>query len=690
MRIIYKLTVLSSVFGVAAARKNGNIKRYAGKAIKPAHVERDQPLRSSSWGGSKIATRSGGSFNDGVMKGGEEAEKMWHESGSDCSNIWTFGVEVDAYIAYKYVDDGNWKVQAYNRGVRAGADQVVAKYEKQCLDDSPDECSDLGEAAAQEIAFEFCPFSASASFAPESQPDYKQSCREAAYGFCEGALGEQVNDNGCDISTVELSILQKKCRRQVDMMTGGNSYDDDDKDDQLIVEDDDHKWDDGVWGGGDDEIAGIVTDSPTYYPTRHPTKKPAWGGGDDEIAGIVTNAPTDYPTRRPTPKPSSRPTNKPHWGGSSWQDDWQDDAWGGGDDETAGIVTDAPTEYPTRRPTPKPSSKPTHRPTQRPSRKPTSNPTHRPSQKPTRNPTQRPSQKPTRNPTPNPTPYPTEFPTPYPVIEIKTEEPTSWGGWSDDGHTIQTDEPTSEPTKWGGSHSSDFQAGFEKGEKEAEILWRESGSNCGNIFSFQDQVDSDVQKNCPSNSSFCRGVQAGANKVVLKYEKRCLEDTADECSDLGEAAAQEIAFDFCPFSASASFAPESQPDYKQSCRDAAYGICEGAVGDQVNDNGCDISTVDLLKLQQKCKHQVDMMTGGSSSVYDDDNNGDDQWHGSGDDEIAGIVSDSPTSHPTYFPTEHHAYDEWGGWKEPVPEPYWKGGSKHKRGGKIKGHHNDWH
>ena len=31
----------------------------------------------------------------------------------------------------------------------AGAEQVVDKYEKKCLDQSPDECYDLGQAAAQ-------------------------------------------------------------------------------------------------------------------------------------------------------------------------------------------------------------------------------------------------------------------------------------------------------------------------------------------------------------------------------------------------------------------------------------------------------------------------------------------------------------------------------------------------------------
>ena len=179
------------------------------------------------------------------------------------------------------------------------------------------------------------------------------------------------------------------------------------------------------------------------------------------------------------------------------------------------------------------------------------------------------------------------------------------------------------------------------------------------------------------SSSYCCGMRAGAHTVVKKYEKQCLEDTADECNDLGVAAAQgktpwssvlicisfenmlievmvlffalqtEIAFEFCPFDIAASFAPDDQPDYKETCREVATGICKGNVGDQVNDNGCSISTSGLKELQAKCERQVNDMTGGSSAVDDGDAD-DDKWHGSGDDEFAGIIrTDNPTSTPTF-------------------------------------------
>jgi hypothetical protein len=125
----------------------------------------------------------------------------------------------------------------------------------------------LGIAAAQELAFEYCPFDDAASFAPGDQPDYKEACREVATGICEGAVGNQVNDNGCGISPNDLKDLQAKCERQVNRMTGGDS---------SIVHDD-HFKDDDKWhgSGGDDGYEYIVN---TETPTAHPTKK-KWGGG---------------------------------------------------------------------------------------------------------------------------------------------------------------------------------------------------------------------------------------------------------------------------------------------------------------------------------------------------------------------------------------------------------------------------
>lgn len=149
-------------------------------------------------------------------------------------------------IDVKYpADTPKWDEASYNRGVQAGADQVIEKYEKQCLEDTADECEDLGVAAAQgktlwwiqrypqirykyiciavyssiafsylhylqytEIAFEYCPFNAATSFAP--RPDYKEQCRQVATGVCKGSIKEQVNNNGCGISNAKLEDLQAR------------------------------------------------------------------------------------------------------------------------------------------------------------------------------------------------------------------------------------------------------------------------------------------------------------------------------------------------------------------------------------------------------------------------------------------------------------------------------------------------
>jgi hypothetical protein len=78
----------------------------------------------------------------------------------------------------------------------------------------------------------------------------------------------------------------------------------------------------------------------------------------------------------------------------------------------------------------------------------------------------------------------------------------------------------------------------------------------------------------------------------------------------------KIAFDYCPFSASdeAAATAYGQPNYKQSCREVAYGVCEGAILDMVESNGCDPSTSDVAVLQEECEGQVESMTPGVNDV----------------------------------------------------------------------------
>ena len=85
-----------------------------------------------------------------MYHGADVAEAIWDEMGASCSNIWGYEDAVADYLdAYYPTDTSNWRTNAFNEGVEGGAEQVVDKYEYDCLEGSPDECNDLGQVAAQ-------------------------------------------------------------------------------------------------------------------------------------------------------------------------------------------------------------------------------------------------------------------------------------------------------------------------------------------------------------------------------------------------------------------------------------------------------------------------------------------------------------------------------------------------------------
>ncbi|KAL3804795.1 LOW QUALITY PROTEIN: hypothetical protein ACHAWO_005324 [Cyclotella atomus] len=95
---------------------------------------------------------------DGEALGTKIAEKIWKQEGSSCTNIWSsFEYEILEYLDAEYPTDArNWREKSYHEGIKKGADDVIAKYEKQCLNDTPDECYDLGHASAGAIAYRYC------------------------------------------------------------------------------------------------------------------------------------------------------------------------------------------------------------------------------------------------------------------------------------------------------------------------------------------------------------------------------------------------------------------------------------------------------------------------------------------------------------------------------------------------------
>jgi hypothetical protein len=69
-----------------------------------------------------------------------EAEKIWHEGGCDCVNVWGYENEVNDMLETTFGDlDGDTDKQStYKRGVRDGAALVLNEHERECLDETPD------------------------------------------------------------------------------------------------------------------------------------------------------------------------------------------------------------------------------------------------------------------------------------------------------------------------------------------------------------------------------------------------------------------------------------------------------------------------------------------------------------------------------------------------------------------------
>jgi len=426
--------------------------------VAPFAAASDLAVERSNAKSGRSSMSCNGDFNDGVYLGAEVAEKLWKQQGSSCSNIWGFEESVENYLDNKYpTDTSNWKKNSCHQGMEKGAEQVVAKYEKQCLDDTPAECNDLGQAAAQIIAYDYCPFSAIEDEpVGYGAPNYKQSCRSVAYGVCEGAIYGYVRDNGCGISTSKLNQLQAKCGNQVDSMTGG------------------------------EDATKLLSKTSQAEPANTLSFMKTTAVADD-LANCFRKCERDF--------------------------------------------TEGSTE-----------------------------------------------------------------------IERCRSYCRSAGNNSNTGGDYKNSRNTS------GRYSD----GVTKGKQEAEKIWRNNGSTCSYVWNFEDDVDQMLDRKYWADTSYNDGVKDGAEMIVNKYERQCLNNNVDECDDLGQAAAQIIAYDYCPISAIEDEpVGYGTPNYKATCRSVAYGICKGAIYGYVRDNGCGISTSTLLNLQDDCEYQVDSMTGGS-------------------------------------------------------------------------------
>jgi len=113
----------------------------------------------------------------------------------------------------------------FNNCARDEIDKEVKRIEKECLEDDSSQCEDLGDTAAEIIVFDnVCSpmFDQASSSRRGKKKNYKRTCRKVAYGICEGQISRTIRSYCPDsrVSTSKLRDLQRKCKQEVDEMTG--------------------------------------------------------------------------------------------------------------------------------------------------------------------------------------------------------------------------------------------------------------------------------------------------------------------------------------------------------------------------------------------------------------------------------------------------------------------------------------
>ena len=162
-------------------------------------------------------------------------------------------------------------------------------------------------------------------------------------------------------------------------------------------------------------------------------------------------------------------------------------------------------------------------------------------------------------------------------------------------------------------------------------MWKDSGENCNNVWSLEEEADqmkdmkypdgdskskSGKSNNSSNKKSFDSCAHQGVDDAVKKTEKDCLEDDSSQCTDLGKAAAEHVVMEnFC--TPGSNPGATSNPDYRKECKKAATSICEGQIPIVAN-KWCHtkgMSTSKLRDMQGKCKEQVNKMVGGDEFVF---------------------------------------------------------------------------
>jgi len=161
-------------------------------------------------------------FEQGLTQGRETAEQVFRQMDSrrrfDCANAVgnNFRNRIEDEIIDRRWDrtDGNFRVRAFNEGAREGMQQGLNDIERQCLNDSPDECIELGNEAAAIIAARHCGASSMANM----RPNFQRICREVGINQCRGSVFNRVTNLCGSPTTRDLLRLQDECDDQVDRL----------------------------------------------------------------------------------------------------------------------------------------------------------------------------------------------------------------------------------------------------------------------------------------------------------------------------------------------------------------------------------------------------------------------------------------------------------------------------------------
>ena len=174
---------------------------------------------------SDVLIRTTGPCEHGFRDGRRMIKNEWtSEFERNCDFIWDLEDEAQRAADRSYRRARNWREREFNRCARLGVQDQVINYERQCLDETSDQCFDLAQAAAESIVFEFVCNPRIENFKVPTPIDYKEKCRNVAKNNCPGLIWTTM-EKWCPkkadhIKRRELMILEDKCGPTIDGFFG--------------------------------------------------------------------------------------------------------------------------------------------------------------------------------------------------------------------------------------------------------------------------------------------------------------------------------------------------------------------------------------------------------------------------------------------------------------------------------------